>query len=128
MLTTIYNATEKRDMGTWINKVGKYLKQHIDGAYKIKFNAMNCEVWMRMYYQVPRDLSSFREIHFLIDITSYQNKLRVNLIEDTAMEKTVGQVILKPEELTDLESVKAKILEKIQRFIAKEYADYEFVY
>lgn len=130
MKRLIYSAQQsnKFDAGIWVNKVGKYLKKSIDGAYKIEFEPMHCDVWMRMYYQVPREVDTFSEIKFLIDITSYANKLRINITEQTQMEKTIGQIILQPEQLNDLNIVRAMILEKIQKFIAKEYADYDFVY
>lgn len=119
---------EKLNPGTWINKVGKYLKSNIDGAFKIAFKPMHCEVTMRMYYQVPKDPDSLDEMHFTIDITSYQNKLRINITEDTLMEKTIGQIILDPDELSDLDLVRKKILLRIKKAIAKEYAEYDFIY
>lgn len=130
MKKLIYSSVQQQRInpGTWIKKVGKFLNDNIDGAFKIKFGAMNCEVWMKMYYQVPGRADTFEEMDFLIDITSYQNKLRVNLIEDTYDEKTVGHFVLKPEELTDLHKVKSDVLAKIQKYIAKEYADYDFIY
>lgn len=129
MKWTVYAAQQQKiNPGTWINKVGKYLKDHIDGAFKIKFSAMHCEVSMRMYYQVPGTPQSFSEMIFLIDITSYQNKLRINITENTRMEKTIGQIILGPDQLGDLNTVRATVLQKIQKFIAKEYAAYDFVY
>ena len=114
--------------GTLIKKVGKYLNQNIDGAYKIKFSAMECEVFMRMYYQIPGDADSFDEMKFIISITSYQNKLRINFTENTDMEKTIGQLILKEEELSDLSAVKIKVMNALKKAINKEYADYDFIY
>lgn len=114
--------------GTCINKVGKYLNKNIDGAYKISFSPMHCEVKMRMYYQTPDDPDSFKEMKFIIDITSYQNKLRVNITEDTKNEKTIGQLILFPEELTDLPLVKYKVMETLIKSIDKEYKGFDFVY
>lgn len=114
--------------GSIVNKVGKYLKNNIDGAYKIKFSPMECEVTMRMYYQVPEEPDTTDEMQFLLNITSYQNKVRVNITEDTAMEKTIGQVILTPEELKNLTLAKRKILSKVRRFIEKEYSEYDFIY
>ena len=130
MYRLIYSAqqTNTFNPGIWIKKVSKYLYEHIDGAFKIKFNAMDCEVWMRMYYQVLGKPQSFDEMIFVIDTTSYQNKLRINLTENTAMEKTIGQIILGPNQLGDIETVRATVLQKIQKYIAKEYADYDFVY
>ena len=123
-----YIYAAKLDSGTWINKVGKYLNNKIDGAFKIKFGPMHCDIWMRMYYQIPHVADSLNEIHFLIDITSYQNKLRINITEDTKDEKTIGQIILTPNDLGDLETVRATVLNTIQKFIAKEYAEYDFIY
>lgn len=128
MSRIIVNAASNANAGTAVNKVGKYLKKNIDGAFRIEFKPMECEITMRMYYQVPGDPDTFEEMHFLINITSYQNKLRVNLTEDTDMEKTIGQFIATDEEVHDLNLLKKKILTKIKRFIEKEYSEYEFVY
>lgn len=111
-----------------VNKLGKYLNKNIDGAFKIKFSPMECEVTMRMYYQVPDEPETFNEMIFLIDITSYQNKLRINLTENTVMEKTIGQIILNDEELADFSLARKKILSLIEKFIGKEYAEYDFIY
>lgn len=125
MLSYILSAT---DRGQIVNKVGKYLKKHIDGAFKIEFSGMACEVTMRMYYQLEDQPDTFEEMHFIINITSYQNKVRVNLTEDTPEEKTIGQVILTDEELHDLSLAKKRILSTLKRAIAKEYSGYEFIY
>lgn len=118
----------KTDRGILVNKVGKYLKQHIDGAYKITFSPMRCDVYMTMYYQVDGQPDTFNQMDFEIDITSYQNKIRVNITEITALEKTIGQVILNDEELNDLGLAQKKILHTLKRAIAKEFAEYDFVY
>lgn len=81
-----------------------------------------------MYYQIPQESDSLKEMHFFIDLTSYQNKVRVNLTEDTPMEKTIGQVILDQPELTDLNLARKKILTALKRSIAKEYRDYDFIF
>ena len=123
-----YILAAKQNPGTLVNKVGKYLHKNIDGAFKIEFKPMECVVRMRMYYQIPGDPDSLDEMQFLLSITSYQNKLRINLTEDTAMEKTIGQIIMKPEDLTDIGIVRKKVMDKIEKFISKEYADYDFIY
>ena len=113
----------RSDSGSIVNKVGKYLKNHIDGAYKIKFTPMTCEVTMTMYYQVEGDPNTFNDMDFEISITSYQNKVRVNLTEVTRMEKTIGQIILNENELKDLSLAKKKILTALKKAIAKEYQE-----
>lgn len=125
MYRYIYAATNR---GTLVNKVGKYLKKNIDGAYKITFTSMTCEVLMRMYYQVEDNPDTFNEMDFEISITSYQNKIRVNITEVTKAEKTIGQIILTDEELNDLKLAQKRILQTLKRAIQKEYKDYIFVY
>jgi hypothetical protein len=121
-------ASSIKNASSLVNSIGKYLKKNIDGAYNIRFSSNTCEVTIRMYYQVEGDIDTFSTIDFLLNITSYQNKVRVNITEDTAMEKTIGQIILTDTELADFRLAKKKILTKIKRFIDKEYADYIFVY
>ena len=118
----------KSNSGSIVNKVGKYLKQHIDGAFKIEFKPMECVVTMLMYYQMPDQPETFEEMDFEISITSYQNKIRVNVTEVTELEKTICQIILSQEETYDLPLLKKKILGRIKQKLEKEYEDYEFLY
>ena len=111
-----------------INKVGKYLKHSIDGAFKIEFRPTECIVTMIMYYQLPDQPRTFDEMTFNISIVSYADKVRVNITENTSLEKTLCQVILSKEELKDLATAKKKILVKLKRAIESEYEDYEFLY
>lgn len=110
-----------------VNRIGKYLNNNIDGAFKIQFRANECEITMRMYYQAP-DSPDLKEMHFIINVTTYQNKLRINITEDDEMEKTIGQVILMPEELNDLSLIKYKVMKALRKAISKEYAGYDFIY
>lgn len=126
MVRYIYSSTS--NAGQIVNRIGKYLKKNIDGAFKITFKPMSCEVVMRMYYQLEGDPETFNEMDFEINITSYQNKVRVNLTEITELEKTIGQIILKEDEVNDLNLAKKRILQTLKRAIAKEYQDYIFIF
>lgn len=126
MLTTIYSS--KVNPGTAVNKLGKFLYKNIDGAFKMSFKAMSCEILMRMYFQVPGDADSMEEMIFSIDIVSYANKIRINITEQTEMEKTIGQIIIDPDKVDQIDEIKKKILNRIQKYIAKEYAEFDFVY
>lgn len=116
------------NLGQWVNKIGNYLKKNIDGIYKIAFHPMECELFMRMYYQIPEKSETFDEMHFIISITSYQNKIRVNLTEDTELEKTIGQIIFKPEDIIQLEDIRRRVLQMIKKSMHKEFVDFEFIY
>jgi len=127
MIRLVYASN--KNGGSIVNKVGKYLKNNIDGAYKIEFHPMECEVTMKMYYQIPEDPShTVDEIDFIISIVGYQDRVRINLTEDTDMEKTIGQIILTDEDLADLSLAKKKVLTKIHRFIEKEYDGFDFIF
>ena len=128
-MMSIYAATSKA--GSYVNRIGKYLKQNIDGAYKIKFSPMECEVFFQMLFEVPENIESYGEIKFAIIIVSYQNKLRINITEISEREKTVGQIILKDadlENMTDFEEIRFRIINSINKFLEKEYPGYYLVY
>ncbi len=116
------------DLGKLVNKLGKSLKNSIDGVYAIQFMPNTCRLKMRMYYQLIDDSDSFRELHLFIDITTYQNKLRINITEDTSDEQTIGQVILTQEQATNLKLVKNKVLNCIDKSIAKKFEKYDYLY
>lgn len=117
-----------KNPGTYVNTIGKFLYKNIDGAFKIEFHPMNCIVWMRMYYQLAGNKESFNEIYFMLDITSYQNKIRINITEDTLTEKTIGQIILTDDQIVDLNVLKHVVITKFRKAIEKEYSNYDFVY
>lgn len=121
-------VASSKNQGSIVNKIGKYLNSHIDGAYKITFHTMECEVTMMMYYQIPGDPDSLDRMDFNINITSYQNKVRINLTETDEFEKTIGQIILSEDETHDLPLVQKKVLTQLKRSIAREYEEYDFVY
>ena len=41
-MISVYAANSSA--GAYVNRIGKYLNQKLDGAYKIKFYPMECEV------------------------------------------------------------------------------------
>lgn len=135
-------AEEKLQAGQQVNKIAKYIKKHIAGAYKITFNpGMTADVYIKIYYQIPSDVvdlvkkygqelqdTGMKEMDIDISITSYQNKIRINVIRMDDNEKTLGHFVMKPEEVKDLNAVLEKIKDKVSGFIEKEYADYDFVF
>lgn len=117
-----------KNIATYVNKVGKYLNQNLDGAYMIKFHPMECEVFLRLLFESEEDRDVFGDVRFIISIVSYQNKIRVNVTEISEREKTIGQFILKEEELQDLIVIRDRIEKAINKFIQKEYPGYYLVY
>ena len=134
-------SENKEQAGQKVNRIAKYLKQHIDGAYKVSFSPMTADVYLTIYYQIPRHVlelmkkynaklenTDMNSMDIDISITSYQNKVRINVIRMDDNEKTLGHFVLKPEDIVDLGDMLGLIKAKVSQFIEKEYADYDFVF
>lgn len=111
-----------------VNRVGKYLKKHLDGAFKYEQHANECDVYVTLLYQLKPELGGeVNDVHEMtidINITTYQNKLRVNTIEVTPKARTLGFDLIKPDELINLEKGKELIIWIVGNRIRKAYKDY----
>ena len=114
------------DAGQLVNKFGKYLYRNIDGADKIEFTPNTCDVYMFMYYQAAGE--EMNEMRFDLSITTYSNKIRINITEVTSMERTIGQIIYPAEDLLNPQKAAERAYRDVIKKIEKAYADYEFVY
>lgn len=122
-----------------VNRVGKYLYNNLDGAFKIKNSSNTCDVYITVLYQIPSEIlkkynitdDKYTEVHEMtvnISITTYQNKVRINIIEMTEGEKTIGYDLYTPESLEDLRESARKIYKRVCSRISKEFKDYEFLF
>lgn len=123
--------------GQQVNRVGKYLYKHIDGAFKIEYSVNTCDVYMLVLYQIPRlnripgrgpEYNGMHEMTLNLNITTYQNKLRVNMIEVSPNEKTLGHKVYAPEKLMNLQEAQHFILNDVIKYLQKEYAEYDFLF
>lgn len=115
-----------------VSRVGKYLYKHIDGAYKyIKSGNMN-DVYVTLLYELKEEYGGIpndvQEMTININITTYQNKLRINTIEMTPMERTLGFDLIKPEELMDMKQASEIIVWKVGNRIRRAYKDYTILF
>lgn len=120
-----------------VNRIGRYLYNNIDGAFKYKKSSNTFDVYFTLLYQLPlhmqdeskgQEYNDVHEITVDINITTYQNKVRVNTIELTPMQRTLGYDLYEPSILEDLESAKRKIFNKVCKKIYKAYSEYEFLF
>lgn len=111
-----------------VNRVGKYLYKHLDGGYDYKKSGNMFDVYCTLLYQLKPelggDVNDVKEMTIDINITTYQNKLRINTIEMTPKERTLGFDLMKPEELIDLQKAMEIIIWKVGNRIRKAYKDY----
>lgn len=111
-----------------VNRIGKYLYKGLDGAFKMKTSSNTCDVYVTMLYQLPNNVGDVHEMTLDLNITTYQNKIRVNILEMTPDERTIGFDCYPPEDMMDLHFGKELIMERVKYRIMKAYRDYIFVF
>ncbi|MCM1226120.1 MAG: hypothetical protein NC320_01685 [Clostridium sp.] len=111
-----------------VNRLGKYLYKHLDGAYKYMKSGNMYDVYCTLLYQLKPEcggkVNDVQEMTININITTYQNKIRINTIEMTPEERTLGYDTMKPEEMSDLKQAMEIIIWKVGNKIRKAYKDY----
>lgn len=122
----------------YVNKLGKFLYNHIDSAYKFKTSANTADTYITVYYQLPlqhqipgKQKEGYNDMHEMnidLNVTTYQNKLRVNIIDMSEYEYTIAHMVIKPEYLTDMNVALQMILEKVEWALIKEYQGYNFIF
>lgn len=120
-----------------VNRLGKFLYKHIDGSFNYKKSSNMYDIYMTILYQLPVDKQDeakgkeFNDLHEMtldINITTYMNKIRINIVEMTPEEKTIGYDLYEPEKLEDLVKASEIILKKIHKRISREFREYEFLF
>ena len=133
----IIEATNKLSANQQVNRVGSYLYKHLDGAFKYKKASNQYDVYVTLLYQIPylqripgkgKEYNDVHEMTLDINLTTYQNKLRVNIIEMTDEEYTLGYKLYRPEQLVDLENAMKLIWRDVVKRVSKVYEDYDFIF
>lgn len=121
-----------------VNRIGKYFYKHMDGAFKMEKTANMCDVYTVILYSMPIELikqyklenspyADVNELTLNINITTYQNKVRVNLIEVTPEERTLGFDVFPPEKLQDMNEAYDLIFGRIMKRLNKNFEGFEFL-
>lgn len=131
----------KIESGKAVKMIGKHLKKNLGGAYKLVMSANTCDVYFLIYYEVLKlhklignspgkeEYNKVHEMHIDLNITTYQNKVRVNLIEITPEERTIGYDLYKPEIIqSDIVHARELIWSKVQKRLMKAYEGYDFAF
>ena len=128
------NTTQpKYQGGQAVNIIGKYLFKHIDGAYSFKKGANTYDVYFTILYQLKEDYRTdkdhdMHEMNINISITTYSDKLRMNIIEISPREKTLGFNTFSLSKYDDLQAGYELVMRSIQKRLQKEYEDYDFIF
>lgn len=131
----------KIESGQAVKKIAKHLYKNLSGAYKFTTGSNTCDVYFLLYYEIPKlnkligpaenkeDYNAVHEMRINLNITTYQNKIRVNLIEITPEERTIGFDLYKPEIIQeDIIKARELIWSRVQKRISKAYENYDFVF
>lgn len=125
--------------GQLINAVGKYLYKHLDSAFKFEKSANMCDVYVNVLYEIPPEIVKTYKIEnplylkvneMVIDInlTVYQDKVRMNLIEMDPEEKTIGFSTFQPDKLRNSQQAYELIYAKVIKQLTKEFAGFDFIF
>ena len=127
-----------RETSQLVNKVGQYLYKNIDSAYKGVKSTNTYDVYFFVLYQLPFEqwvpgkrkegYNDMHEMHINISLTTYQNKIRVNVNEISPEEWTFGYILIPPEKLKNLDDARKLIYDKVIQKLKKHYEDYNFLY
>ena len=120
-----------------VNKVGRYLYKNIDGAFRMKSSSNTFDVYTTLLYQLlpefqspanDRKQNDVQEMTLNISITTYQNKIRLNIIEVDPNERTLGFFLYPPELFDNMEAAFAKIQRDFNRTVVKKYENYKILF
>ena len=143
------------DPSALVNKLGKYLYKNIDSREKITFTSNTCDVYINFYYMLPKEVrdmvkryranfaedpNEMHEVCVNISLTTYQKKIRVNVIEmlnpaelehrqaageAIGADRTLGFKVLSPMEAADYNWSKSVIIHYVVDSIKRYYGKYE---
>lgn len=120
-----------------VNKVGRYLYKNIDGAFQMKSTSNTFDVYTTLLYMLlpefrsPRnnkEANDVQEMTLNLSITTYQNKIRLNIIEVDPNERTLGYFLYPPELFDNMETAFTKIQRDFNRIVTKKYERYEILF
>lgn len=125
--------------GQLVNVIGNYLYRHIDSAFKFEKKPNIYDVYFTVFYEIPEhvrrayqlsapEYTKINEMTINLNVTTYQNKIRIDTIEVTPDEMTLGFDLFLPEKLDDLNKAFELVMTKVYKRIAKRFEDFDFVF
>lgn len=127
----------KLEGGQIVNKLGSYMYKNLSGAIKKQNSGNMCDIYFLIYYQVPlnkrdhrisEDYNDMHEMTLNLNITTYQEKIRVNILEVSPDELTLGCKTFKYDCVNDLEKFKNDVMKYVEKRVSNVYEEYDFVF
>lgn len=125
---------------TQVKRLGKYLKNNLTGVFKTYEPPNEYILYTTILYQIDptvrKALKKYQkefqgkeediyEMDIYLNLTTYQQFIRVNVIQLDENEKTLGFLRLTQDDLLSLPYCKDKIMQYVKKVIEREYKDYE---
>lgn len=123
-----------------VKELGKYLKNNLEGVYKVEEPPNEYIVHTTILYmikpevrqamkQYPTELKGIEdeiyEMNIYLNITTYGQYIRVNVIKDDAGQETLGYMRLEPQDLISMPHCQDKIVKYVKKRIENKYENYE---
>jgi hypothetical protein len=123
-----------------VERLGKFLKKNLTGVYKVETPSNQYVIYTTLLYQVPLELRKKMRMYFkefkgaeediyeanvYFNITTYKQKIRVNIILLNKDEPTLGFLIFTNEDLMSLPACKDRLLDYTYEKITAYFANYE---
>lgn len=110
-----------------VNMLGNYLYNNLDGAIDFKKNGGAYELNTLVLYQKFGDPTLY-EMILNLDITTYTDKIRVNILEKSPDFATVGFSTFPIVTQKNIPLLYAQVWPKVCKQISKYFEDYEFLF
>lgn len=134
----IYCA-QHREPSQIVNSLGKNLYKNLPGAYNYEKHSNMFNVYTVVLYQIPYDLiqkynleeDKYKEVHEMeieISITTYGQKIRVNFVELTPEELTLGHATYDVNKYPTFALLREAIWWFLEDRLSKRYEDYDFLF
>lgn len=125
---------------TQVKRLGKYLKDNLTGVFKVQEPPNEYIIYTTILYQIKPEVrkalkryqkefqgkeEDIYEMNIYLNLTTYKQFIRINVIELDENEQTLGYMRLSQQDLMSLPFCKTKIMEFVKKVIEKKYEDYE---
>ena len=128
---------QQSDILPIIRNVSKYIYKHIGDPVKYTTRPQSISVFFTIYYQIPiagdrpGSPMQYGDVYDMIiemNLVTYANKIRVNILEISPEEYTIGHKVYDPDEFLNVSELQSLIIDDTYTAIKKRFEDYEFIF
>ena len=122
-----------------VNSLGKAIYKRLEGSYSFKKTSNMYEIKSTILYQIPKQISDrynlvdeernkVNVMDVTVNITTYSDKIRVEVIEVTPEEKTIAFRTFKSDWFDNIQTGINYVYSFITSSIEKEFNGYELLF